>query len=146
MDRVFGLIKLGLQRWQSPEHYRDLQRYIALASLQELRARGIRISESKVLELGAGHGGYSFVFSQEAKFFTACDFHSDDFFSQKHIPFCVADLTYPFPFSAGNFDLVYCSSLIEHIAEPQKLLAEIWRVLRPGGHLYLSLVRWISLS
>lgn len=37
------------------------------------------------------------------------------------------------PFSDGSYDLVYCSHVLEHIREDRKAVAEIQRVLRPGG-------------
>lgn len=43
-----------------------------------------------------------------------------------------------FPFSDGGFDAVLCSQVFEHVFTPQKFLAEIHRVLRPGGRLLLS--------
>jgi SAM-dependent methyltransferase len=143
---MFKLIRLGLRRRKSPEHYRELQRYIAQASVDELQIRGVRWAESHVLELGAGYGGYSAVFVQLAKSFTACDFRAHEFFSGKGIPFCVTDVSKPLPFAARSIDLVYASSLIEHIAEPNKLLIEIWRVLKPGGKLYLSFPPFYSLT
>ena len=42
------------------------------------------------------------------------------------------------PFEAGRFSLVFCASLIEHIPDPSRLLAQIRRVLAPGGFVYLS--------
>jgi ubiquinone/menaquinone biosynthesis C-methylase UbiE len=35
-------------------------------------------------------------------------------------------------------DFVFCASLIEHVPNPQALMEEIVRVLRPGGVCYLS--------
>jgi ubiquinone/menaquinone biosynthesis C-methylase UbiE len=37
------------------------------------------------------------------------------------------------PFADGAFDRVHCSWLLEHVPEPVKILAEVRRVLRPGG-------------
>jgi 2-polyprenyl-6-hydroxyphenyl methylase/3-demethylubiquinone-9 3-methyltransferase len=37
------------------------------------------------------------------------------------------------PFADGAFDLVYCCDVIEHVANPDLLIAESARVLRPGG-------------
>lgn len=36
-------------------------------------------------------------------------------------------------FAPGSFDLVLADNLFEHVAEPVRVLAEIFRVLRPGG-------------
>jgi len=143
---MFKLIRLGLRRRKSPEHYRELQNHIAHASLGELQARGVRFAGACVLELGTGHGGYAAVLAQAAKCLVACDLRVFEFFSTAHIPFCVTDVSSALPFIAGRFDLVYASSLIEHIAQPDKLLGEIWRVLKPGGKLYLSFPPFYSLT
>jgi SAM-dependent methyltransferase len=39
------------------------------------------------------------------------------------------------PFDDGDFDLVYCKQVLEHVEHPRELMAEVARVLRPGGHL-----------
>jgi ubiquinone/menaquinone biosynthesis C-methylase UbiE len=99
-----------------------------------------------VLELGAGRGGYSLILKDKAKHFVACDFQIDGFFSRMQIPFCVADVSYPLPFARNSFHLVYASNLIEHVARPDELLSETWRVLKPGGNLYLSFPPFYSLA
>jgi SAM-dependent methyltransferase len=37
------------------------------------------------------------------------------------------------PFESGGFDLVYSHQVLEHVRRPDELLAEVARVLRPGG-------------
>jgi len=39
------------------------------------------------------------------------------------------------PFADGSFDLVYCKQVLEHVRHPEPLLAEVHRVLAPGGYL-----------
>ena len=46
--------------------------------------------------------------------------------------FAEADIV-ALPFAAARFDLVYTMGTIEHIAEYEQALAEIHRVLKPGG-------------
>ena len=39
------------------------------------------------------------------------------------------------PFEGERFDLVYCAQALEHVERPEPLLADVARVLRPGGFL-----------
>jgi SAM-dependent methyltransferase len=53
----------------------------------------------------------------------------------------VADAYYDgrtFPFPDRSFDAVLCSQVFEHVFTPPEFLAEINRVLRPGGSLVLT--------
>jgi SAM-dependent methyltransferase len=42
------------------------------------------------------------------------------------------------PVDEGSFDAVVCTQVLEHVAEPADVLAELFRVLRPGGRLYIT--------
>jgi ubiquinone/menaquinone biosynthesis C-methylase UbiE len=44
------------------------------------------------------------------------------------------------PFHSNVFDKIFCVSTIEHIPEDgdTESMKEIWRILKPGGHLFLS--------
>ena len=39
------------------------------------------------------------------------------------------------PFEDGSFDLVFCKQVLEHVRHPRPLLAQVCRVLAPGGYL-----------
>jgi SAM-dependent methyltransferase len=49
-----------------------------------------------------------------------------------------ADLVQGLPFADDAFDCVLCSQVLEHVAEPRSALAEIARVVVPGGTVLLS--------
>lgn len=42
------------------------------------------------------------------------------------------------PFAPVSFDRVLATEILEHLATPALFLSECWRVLRPGGVLYLT--------
>ena len=41
-------------------------------------------------------------------------------------------------FADGSFDTVSISASLHHLADPSPVLSELWRVLRPGGHLIVA--------
>ena len=49
--------------------------------------------------------------------------------------------SYELPFADGEFDCVIISEVMEHLDEDERALAEVSRVLRPGGTLAVSVPR-----
>ena len=41
------------------------------------------------------------------------------------------------PFPENSFDAVVCESMLEHVLEPDQVIAEMQRVLKPGGRCYV---------
>lgn len=41
------------------------------------------------------------------------------------------------PWADGAFDAVMSNSIVHHIPEPRHVLAEVWRLVRPGGVLFV---------
>jgi SAM-dependent methyltransferase len=58
-------------------------------------------------------------------------------YKNDHLDF-EADLTKELPFADGEFDTIILSDVLEHIAEPERLCAEIARVLSPNGKLLMN--------
>jgi SAM-dependent methyltransferase len=48
------------------------------------------------------------------------------------------DLNQPLPLDSSRYDTVILSDVLEHIRKPEALLAEVGRVLAPGGKLLLN--------
>ena len=48
------------------------------------------------------------------------------------------------PFPDSSFDVVFHKSLLEHLENPEPLMDESMRVLRPGGQLIVLVPDWIS--
>lgn len=99
-----------------------MQAYIARRTVDELKARGVDLSRCDVVELAAGAGGYSTTLWERSKSFVATDLHANPYFAEHGVPFMRFDATRPFPLDPGSVDLIYTSSLIEHVAQPRNLL------------------------
>ena len=66
---------------------------------------------------------------------------------EDRVQFEVVDVREGLPFDGGEFDAIICLGLLETLPKPEKVLAELRRVLRVGGVMALSLYQgWASKS
>jgi SAM-dependent methyltransferase len=49
------------------------------------------------------------------------------------------------PFPDRCFDVVLCLEVVEHVAEPPRLVEECFRVVKPGGHVVFSSPNYVNL-
>ncbi len=54
------------------------------------------------------------------------------------VAFVEGNATLPLPFSTASFDVIISANALHYIAEPNKLLQEIKRTLKPGGQLVIE--------
>jgi len=81
----------------------------------------------KVLNAGAG--------SRDISNLVDGQLFSQDIFAAPHIDY-VSPL-HDIPVEDGFFDTIICNAVLEHVENPEEVLAEFARVCRPGGTLYL---------
>lgn len=88
-----------------------------------------------LLDLGAGVKPYAPMYEP---YFTRCV--SVDVAHSQHDVSTVDALASAdeLPFDDGTFDCVLCTEVLEHCSEPAAVMAEIARVLRPDGRLFLT--------
>jgi len=53
-------------------------------------------------------------------------------------PYYIFGNGYTLPFTDGTFDVVICAQVYEHMTDPQEMVNEIARVLKPGGFCFFS--------
>ena len=94
----------------------------------------------RLLDLGCADGYLSRIFAARGFAVTAIDAPSSRVRSfPPEIRFLEADLDRGLPPMDGAFDYVICADLLEHLRDPDRLLAEIRARLAPGGRLLASL-------
>ena len=88
-----------------------------------------------ILDAGAGEHPYESFFGH-AKY-ESCDF--DDIFSPdwKNLHTYLCDLEH-IPTDNERFDAILNTQVLEHVSEPEKVLKEFNRILKPGGKLFLT--------
>ena len=129
--------KLAKNRAKSNIDYFKFENFQSNIVIKSLKNAGISFKGMKVLDLGSGTGGYSLNLLNQGACVVALDITQQYFQNVKGIRFVVADAA-KMPFASNSFDFVFCSSLIEHVRNPDLLIKEIKRILKKGGRCYLS--------
>ena len=85
------------------------------------------------MDLGCGNKPYQSLYKPLTSSQTGCDVVQSDQNTVDVI--CPAtDLK----FENNRFDTIFCTQVLEHVFEHDKLMSEAFRVLKPGGHLILT--------
>src|SRR3989344_977592 len=142
-----NLCKLWLARRKTHRAYIKFQIKRAEQIQEELKPflDKNKTSNLKLLDIGSHRGGYSIAFTKLGYDVTGLEFDLNKIKTAKEvskeystiISFVKGDAT-NMPFKENTFDIVILSNVIEHIKGTKKLLAEIRRVLKPKGLLYIQ--------
>lgn len=111
----------------SPVHRRAIVREVAA------EARALPAG-ARVLDAGAGEAPYRPLLTHTAH--TTHDWAASPHPGARRAD-VVADLA-DLPVADASFDAVLCTEVLEHVAEPAAALAELHRVLAPGGRLLVT--------
>lgn len=131
------LWKVSRRRLQSEKDYRRFQAFQAALLLSYLRDLGVDINGKQVLDLGSGIGGYSEEMIRHGATVISLDLMKPSYRVMQG-QFAIAADALSIPLRDESVGFILCASLIEHVLDPVRLLAEIQRTLVRRGYCYLS--------
>ena len=127
--------------WRSPDHQPVVRHEELLANMIAIAP----VKGKKILEVGAGMGGDSIFLAKIGGVVTVVDFTKEALGLISHnakkegvkIRTVQTDAR-NMPFADNTFDIIFHQGLLEHFKEPQALLEEQKRVLKPGGYIVVD--------
>jgi SAM-dependent methyltransferase len=135
------LISHHLKHGDDPEFYR----FQAEDAIQWMERKGVRLDKNvSVIDLGCGHGVFGAELLKRGCQVTFSDEQNFLIDSLRHHPFRPFNIDAEDFENLGQFDLVVCSNVLEHLSKPDKFLATLHRCIKPGGWFYLSWTNWLS--
>lgn len=108
-----------------------------------LIAQNFALDGRAVLEIGCGTGRNTVILAERAACVLALDFSEGmlekarERVQAEKVEFARHDIREPWPAPGNSFDLVIETLVLEHIAELEPVFHEAFRVLNPGGELFL---------
>jgi SAM-dependent methyltransferase len=116
---------------------------------------GLRAGD-RVLDLGCGAGRHAFLAMRHGGYVVALDADAaeikdtaammealDDAGETDGTGSALVGDAVRLPFADGSFDRVIAAEVLEHIPGDRQVLAELARVLRPGGTIAVTVPRWL---
>ena len=141
------------RRFRSEYDYALFEYYRSAKVFAFVDLAGVPVS-GRILDAGCGGGGMPLSFAEEAQSVVGIDLVNR--FGDAGLRLArdrrVANLAFlqadgqALPFREGSFDWVFSHAVIEHVADASRYLRECARVLRPGGHMYLSTAPYLSFA
>lgn len=112
-------------------------RYLFVQS--RLRQLSRHLNFENGLNLGTGEGDYDRMIAAHCTQLTGCDINEEDIAHAREMNKGVPNLRYEtdnaldLSYPDASFDLLVSCEVIEHVGQPERMVREIARVLRPGG-------------
>lgn len=107
------------------------------------------LAGKRVLEVGPGAGGHSALFARHGAIMTSLDITPARARATNAKFRLMGDLaggcnavngdSEALPFADGTFDIVYSNGVLHHTLDTEKAIAEVLRVLKPGGQAVIML-------
>ncbi|ASI99586.1 class I SAM-dependent methyltransferase [Thermococcus celer] len=134
MAEYFDRIAGRYDEWYRTETGRYVDRTEKWLVFSMLKSRG-----GRALDLGCGTGNYTLELRRRGFDVIGLDASEGMLAVARSKGLnCIKGDAYSLPFPDGSFDLVLSVTMFEFIHEPERVVAEINRVLKPGGEVLIG--------
>jgi SAM-dependent methyltransferase len=141
VHRTIRLFRLFLAEQSQPEPF-----YLELAadSISQV-AEYLSLPGRTVLDIGGGPGYFTAAFLARGARCILVEPDPAELSARGAAPVgAVRGDGMRLPFSDGAVDVCFSSNVLEHVSDPARMVAEMIRVTRPGGIIYLAFTNWYS--
>ncbi|HKY39626.1 MAG TPA: class I SAM-dependent methyltransferase [Polyangiaceae bacterium] len=144
--------RVGLpDRASDAEVQAELDRTFPKLAFDELERLGVELKGARVLDVGAGVGSCSTEAALRGALPVALEPGSgwrelarDRLKEVGRGGSVVAATGESMPFRSASFDVVVSLMVLEHVTSPERVISEVFRVLKPGGTFYLACENYLG--
>ncbi len=141
LGRSVRLFRAFLHEQDEPDRFYSV---LAEDSVRQL-AEHVALRGCRLLDVGGGPGYFAEAFRAAGARYVGLDPDVGELSARGSPgPGTVRGSGQDLPVRTGSVDVCYSSNVLEHVPSPWRMAAEMVRVTRPGGTVFLSFTPWFS--
>jgi SAM-dependent methyltransferase len=139
--RAIRLFRAFLHEQANPDHFYSI---LANDSAKQM-SQYVELNGATVLDVGGGPGYFAEAFRAAGAAYVGLEPDAGEMSARGSAASGMARASgEALPVRSGSVDVCYSSNVLEHVASPWRMAAEMVRVTRPGGTVFLSFTPWWS--
>ena len=141
LARSVALLRAFTVEQTDPDHFYSL---LAADTVREV-SRYADLNGAQIVDVGGGPGYFADAFRATGARYAGIDPDVGELSARGEAPegFLRAS-GLKLPLQDRSLDLCISSNVLEHVPDPERMAAEMLRVVRPGGLVWLSWTTWLS--
>jgi SAM-dependent methyltransferase len=141
LSRSVTLFRAFLREQSDPDHFYGV---LAADSVRQL-GEHVALAGATVLDVGGGPGYFADAFRGAGATYVGLEPDAGEMAARgEPLPGTVRASGEALPVRSAAVDVCYSSNVLEHVAAPWRMTAEMVRVTRPGGTVLVSFTPWLS--